>query len=208
MPRRHRLRPDPQRTAIAQEAARLMQDHGLLDFRSAKARAGTRLGLADQGALPSNQEIEEALAERNRIFREDAQNTLVSEMRQAAVTVMHKLAAFDPRLIGSVLTGQATPASPIELHAFSDEPEAVGALLDALGWPNRPFEQRLRMRRDQSGTFPGYRFGRDDFEFAVTVFPERGRGNAPLSAIDGRPTRRVTARDIEALLAQRLPTST
>ena len=56
------------------------------------------------------------------------------------------------------------------------------------------------MRRDESDLFPGYRFRSGEFEFAATVFPERGRGNAPLSSVDGRPIRRATVRDVEAML--------
>jgi len=59
----------------------------------------------------------------------------------------------------------------------------------------------VRMRRDEAGQFPGFRFRDGDHEFAVTVFPERGRGNAPLSPVDGRPMRRATHRDVEALLS-------
>ncbi|CAG0944236.1 hypothetical protein GPROT2_02498 [Gammaproteobacteria bacterium] len=208
MPRRNRSRPDHRRTAIAQEAARLMQEHGLRDFRSAKEKAGLRLQLGDKGALPSNQEVELAMAERNRIFRGDEHEAFLDVMRQQALQVMAELAAFDPRLVGGVLAGTATETSAIELHAFSDTSEALGAALEALGLAARPFEQRLRVRRDRTESFPGYRFQRNDFDFRLTVFPERGRGNAPLSAIDSRPTRRATARDVAALLAQRLPTST
>jgi hypothetical protein len=97
-----------------------------------------------------------------------------------------------------VLTGNASEHSAIELHVFSDEAEAVGV---ALGQAGRAVERRLRLRRDQTEPFPGYRFLRDGFEFDVTVFPERGRGNAPLSAVDGRPMRRATAKDVEALVS-------
>jgi len=177
-----------------------MQEHGLKDFRLAKEKAGLRLGLDDQAALPSNREIESALAERIRIFRGDTQEDFVRTLRGAALAAMKLLAAFDPRLVGAVLTGNATEHSPIELHVFSDTPEAVAETLDSLGVPRRSFDQRLRMRRDDSGRFPGFRFHHGGHEFMATVFPERGRGNAPLSAIDGRPMRRATARDVEALL--------
>jgi hypothetical protein len=208
MPRRNRSRPDHQRTAIAQEAARLMQEHGLRDFRSAKEKAGLRLRLEDRAALPSNQEVEQAIAERNRIFRGEDHEAFLDVMRREALQLMGELAAFDPRLVGAVLAGTATETSAIELHVFSDASEEVGAALEGLGLSARPLEQRLRVRRDQAEPFPGYRIRRGDFEFRLAVFPERGRGNAPLSAIDGRPMRRATARDVAALLAQRLPTST
>jgi hypothetical protein len=179
-----------------------MQEHGLKDFRSAKEKAGLRLGLGESGALPSNQEIEYAIAERNRIFRGDSHDELMHVLRRAALDVMSRLAEFDPRLVGPVLTGNANEHSTIDLHVFSDAAEAVGSALAALRLPSRAFEQRLRMRRDESDVFPGFRFRNGDFEFAATVFPERGRGNAPLSPIDGRPMRRATARDIAALLLQ------
>ncbi len=201
MPRRNRSRPDHRRTAIAQEAARIMQEHGLTDFRSAKEKAGLRLGLQDKGALPSNLEIESAMAERNRIFHGDEHDDLLKQLRLAAVDLMRELAQFSPRLVGPVLTGNASEHSAIELHVFCDEVEAVGATLAGLGLAGRAFEHRLRLRRDQSEPFPGYRFRRDGFEFAVTVFPERGRGNAPLSAVNGRPMRRATLKDVEALIS-------
>lgn len=207
MGRRNRSRPDHRRTAIAQEAARLMQDHGLRDFRSAKEKAGSRLGLEDTGALPTNAEVEGAMAERNRIFRADDQEDVLAAMRRAALGVMAALAEFDPRLTGAVLQGHATENSVVEIHAFSDAAEAVGAALETVG-SVRVITQRLRVRRGQSEPFPGYRFASDGFDFTVTVFPERGRGNAPLSAVDGKPMRRATPRDVAALLDQRLPTST
>jgi hypothetical protein len=200
MPRRNRSRPDHRRTAIAQEAARLMQEHGLKDFRAAKAKAGVRLGLDDTGALPSNQEIESAMAERNRIFRGEEYGELVEVMRAVALEVMAGLTEFDPRLVGPVLSGNATEHGTIDLHVFSDSAEAVGAVLEELGLASRPFSHRLRMRRDESELFPGYRFWLGDFELTATVFPERGRGNAPLSSIDGRPMRRATPKDVAALL--------
>ncbi len=170
------------------------------DFRAAKEKAGLRLGLEDMGALPSNEEIESAIAERNRIFNGGAHEEFIEVLREAALETMRLLAEFDPRLVGPVLTGNATGHSTIDLHVFSDAGEAVGAALDRLGLPNRSFDHRLRMRRDDSAVFPGYRFRNGDFEYAATVFPERGRGNAPLSSVDGRPMRRATARDVEALL--------
>lgn len=178
-----------------------MQEHGVRDFRSAKAKAGQRLGLQDTGALPSNEEIESAFAERSRIFRGDAHDELLAALRRSALSMMRQLERFSPRLVGSVLTGNVSEHSPVELHLFSDEIEAVGATLDTLGQPGRPFEHRLRVRRDRTEPFPGYRLRRDGIQFDLTVFPERGRGNAPLSAVDGRPMRRATVKDVEALLS-------
>ncbi|MBW7930897.1 MAG: hypothetical protein H3C57_06285 [Gammaproteobacteria bacterium] len=194
--------------AVAQEAARLMQEHGQRDFRAAKAKAGQRLGLADQGVLPSNEEVASAMAAHNRIFRGEDHEGILDALRRAALGLMNELAAFDPRLVGTVLSGHANETGVIELHVFSDAAEEVGTLLDEIGLPKRACDNRLRIRSDEWKSFPGYHCRQGDFEFTLSVFPERGRGNAPLSAVDGRPMRRAKPREVAALLAQRSPTST
>lgn len=174
----------------------------MTNFRSAKEKAVTRLGLEQQGALPSNEEVEQALAERHRIFHGDAHEAHVTRLRQAALELMHRLQRFEPRLAGPVLNGSATEHAVVDLHVFSDAPEDVSAEIALLGLACRSVEHRLRLRRDEIEAFPGYRVRGPDCEFSLTVFPERLRGHAPLSPIDGRPMRRVTARDVEALLSE------
>jgi hypothetical protein len=198
--RRKNARPDHRRLAVADEAARIMQEQGLRDFRSAKAKALARLGLEDHGAMPSNEEIEQALTARNRIFLGEAHGALLGEMRRAALRIMQALEDYQPRLVGAVLNGSATAHSAIELHALCDTVEAVGATLDAIGIPQRPMQRRLRFRRDEVESFPGLRFQARGFDFDVTVFPERSRGHSPLSAIDGRPMRRANIRELGELL--------
>jgi hypothetical protein len=198
--RRRREKPDHRRTAVADEAARIMQEQGLRDFRSAKAKALVRLGLEDHGAMPSNEEIEQALTARNRIFLGEAHGKLLDQMRRAALRIMQLLEDYQPRLVGSVLNGSATAHSSIELHALCDTVEAVGATLDAIGIPQRAVQRRLRFRRDEVENVPGLRFQDRGFDFDVTVFPERSRGHSPLSVIDGRPMRRAGAREVSELL--------
>lgn len=200
MAKRHRTPPDQRRMAIAQEAARIMQEHGQRDFRAAKAKAGQRLGLADQGVLPSNEEVALAMAEHNRLFRGEDHEGILDALRRAALGLMNELAVFDPRLVGAVLSGHANETGIIELHVFSDAAEAVGSLLDEIGLPKRACDCRLRVRSDEWKSFPGYHCRQGDFEFMLSVFPERGQGNAPLSAVDGRPMRRARPREVEALL--------
>ena len=200
MSRHDRHRPDNRRASIANEAARLIQEQGLKDFRTAKAKAMERLGLGSGVRLPSNEEIEFALAERNRIFRGDDHHHHLRELRQAALQVMQSLNVFNARLVGAVLSGNATPHSTIDLHVFSDSPEAVGSRLDALGIRHRATQFRHRFRRREGRQFPGFRFVSDEFECAATVFSEKQRRHAPLSPIDGRPMRRGSISDVETLL--------
>jgi hypothetical protein len=192
--------PDHRRSAVATEAARIIQEEGLLDFRGAKAKAAERLGLGRNAPLPDNEEIESALAERNRIFHSNTQPELLEGLRQAAFEVMRGLAEFHPRLVGDVLSGNASQHSSVELHLFSDTVEAVGSALEALGIGYRDFSRRLRLRRDEIESFPGYRFLAHNCEFSSTVFPLRLRGHPPLSPVDGRPMRRASLKELAGIL--------
>ena len=200
MRRQSRQQSDNARLAIANEAARIIQEQGLTDFRAAKDKARERLGFLSAGALPSNEEIEQALAERNRIFQGDAHAERIRLMRACAATTMHSLAQFHPRLVGAVLSGNATEHSVIELQLFSDPAEVVSDALDALGLRYRPMQLSYRFRRDVVERFPGLRFEADGYEVRGSVFPVLRRRTAPLSPVDGKPMRRANVREVERLL--------
>ncbi len=200
MTRKSRATAGYQRAAIAEEAARLIQEHGITDFRNAKDKAIQNLGIGKSAPLPGNAEIERALAARNRIFRSDDHPQLLQQLRHAALRVMEQLDPFQPRLAGPVLSGHATEHSPIDLHLFSDSAEEVGSNLEAYGFRSRSTLSRHRLRRDVPEQFPAYRFFAGEFEFAATVFPERYRGHPPISPVDGKPMRRISRQDVYALL--------
>lgn len=202
MSRHDRHRPDNRRASVADEAARLIQEQGLRDFRAAKSKAIERLGLRSGVRLPSNEEIERALAERNRIFRGDDHHRHIRELRRAALWIMQSLEIFHARLVGAVLSGNATQHSTIDLHVFSDSPEAVGSRLDALGIRHRHTQFLHRFKPRQGEKFPGFRFLADEFEYAATVFTETQRRHAPLSPVDGRPMRRANIRDVRELVSE------
>ena len=50
-------RGDHLRSAIAQEAARLMAEHGIHDYLTAKRKAAERFGVSDASVLPKNTEV-------------------------------------------------------------------------------------------------------------------------------------------------------
>jgi hypothetical protein len=199
--KRLNYRADNRRAAIADEAARIIQEQGLNDFRNAKEKAIERLGIKSNGPLPSNGEIESALAERNRVFRGDRHFLHLRRLRQSAIGLMRSLEILHPRLVGPVLSGSATEYSVIELHLFSDSAEAVATILDALSMKHHIAQFRHQFRRGHIEKFPGYRFEIDDFECSTTVFPELRRRHAPLSPVDGKPMHRAKLREIERLLS-------
>ena len=60
MPKKFSQRTEDLRRALAQEAARIMAEHGIEDFLQAKRKAADRLGVQDVAVLPKNVEIEAA----------------------------------------------------------------------------------------------------------------------------------------------------
>jgi hypothetical protein len=188
---------------VADEAARVMAEHGIRDFALAKRKAAERLGLGARGALPSNAQIQERLAARQRLFEPDVHDARIAKLRRVAAGVMDLLEQFRPRLVGAVLDGTATINSAIELHVFSDAPEHVAATLEAGGSRVYDSQRRYRFGRDESPQIPGFELMLDDEEVQVMVFPERGAHHAPQSPVDGRPMRRASRAAVIALLESR-----
>jgi hypothetical protein len=190
------------RQQLAEEAARLMVEHGIQDFALAKRKAAERLGVrAGAGALPSNAQIQERVIERQRIFEPDGREERLTRLRSIATTVMEVLDQFRPKLVGAVLDGTATLNTAIELHVFSDSPEAVAAALEAQGYRLHDSQRRYRFGREVTEQIPGFELVVDDEELQVMVFPERGSSHSPLSPINGKPMRRASRSAVMALLA-------
>ncbi|HEY9131376.1 MAG TPA: hypothetical protein VIM98_06425 [Dyella sp.] len=188
------------RLRVAQEAARLMSEHGIRDFHHAKLKAAERLGVHDAQALPRNNEIEHALREHQRIFHADSQPQLLRERREAAVEAMRFLAAFEPRLVGAVLEGTADAHSAVCLHVFADNPEEVTLFLRERGVPVDTQTRRLRTSRDEQTEYPVLLFAADGLPFDLTVLPRDALRQAPLDRVDEKPMRRASLAMAEELL--------
>ena len=189
------------RQQLAQEAARIMAESGTRDFQAAKRKAAQHLGVPDTRQLPRNREIEEALVAYQRLFRHQTQPRQLQRLREAACEAMALLAEFEPRLVGSVLSGTADRGAVVELHVFADTPEQVQLFLMARGIPFQHQARRVQMQRGVHSSLPGYAFVAGDIPVALTVFPPGGQRQAPLSAVDGRPMRRASRQAVLDLLA-------
>jgi hypothetical protein len=187
------------RQAIAREAARLMIEHGHGDYGTAKRKAAERFGVTDLAVLPKNTEIEEALAEHQRLFGAESHASEVAAMRAVALETMRLFAAFEPRLVGPLLSGTATAHSDITLHLFADTPETVAVALIDRGIPHQFAERRFRSSRDEVEAFPAVRFTAGEHEIDATIFPRDGIRQAPPGPVDGKPMRRATLAEVEAL---------
>lgn len=197
-----RTRTRETRQRLAFEAAKLMAEGGIRDFHVAKLRAAAKLGVLDENALPRNAEIEEALREYQRLFQGEAQPQALRQLREAALEALRFFERFDPRLVGAVLDGSADQHSPVCLHLYSDEPEAVGHFLEERGIPAEQQTRRLRLDRERSALFPVHVFNADGTPFDLTVLPRDALRQAPLDRFDDRPLKRASLSALRELLAQ------
>lgn len=191
---------DRARQMLAQEAARIIVEQGIQDFRLAKTKAAERLGLSGRGSLPGNSEIQDAVSEHLKLFGRESHLNLLQMMRRAALSAMEILSPFSPRLVGPVLNGTAATNSAVNLHVFSDTPELIAMKLDEQQMSYKAYERRLKSRRDQAETFTGFRFLHDESSIEATVFPVDGMRQAPISPVDGRPMKRADHSAVRMLL--------
>lgn len=201
MPRKNNERADNLRRELAQTAARIMAEQDIADFLVAKQKAAQRLGVSENGNLPRNVEIEDALREYHRLFDTDKQARLMSRLRRQARNAMAMFEAFSPRLVGRVLAGTASDHSSVELHLFAETSEQVALHLIQNDVPYEMREWRGRSRRGQVLSRPVFSFMAGDVPVEAVVFPLNGLREAPSCPVDGRPMSRASLRELDALLA-------
>lgn len=189
------------RQTVAQEAARIMADEGVRDFLTAKRKAAGRVGVDPSGqSMPTNREIEEALAAHQRLFGGTEHSDRLQVLREAAVEAMKLFDAFHPRLVGPVLRGTAGAASPVNLHVFSDAAEEVAVFLIDADIPYEEGTRRLKHPDGRACDYPVLRFVAGDVRIEATVFPAVELRQAPSSPVDGRPMARANLKQVERLL--------
>jgi len=194
-------RANERRRSIAVEAARLIAEGGLRDYRQAKLKAAARLGIADDLSLPKNSEIEDALREHQRLFRGDEQPQTLQRLREVALEAMRFFGRFEPRLVGPVLEGTADEHSAVCLHLHDDQPSEIALFLREQGIPYEERSRRLRLERDITVDVPVFLFSADDSAIDLTVLPYDRLRQAPLDRIDEKPMRRAAFTAVQMLLA-------
>lgn len=188
------------RERIAQEAARLMVKGGVRDYYAAKRKAASRLGAPDTRNMPRNTEIEAAVQSYQKLFYGNEQVALVQNLRASALKAMRFFEQFEPRLVGSVLSGTAGVFSDVNLHLFADTPEDVNLFLLEHNVPFEADQRRLRFSRARTTDCPVLRFLAGDITIDATVFSRDGLRQAPCSPLDGKPMQRASIDAVARLL--------
>jgi hypothetical protein len=199
------------RARIAVEAARLMYEEGVKQYFTAKriackrllGRVGGRRMRYRPSDLPSNGEIRDALLLLADLAEGAARGRRLFAMRVVALEAMRALEPFSPRLIGSVSTGHVRKGSDVDLHVFTDDPDALLAHLRALGWV---FETE-RVSILKHGEIREYLHAHvaDVVPVELTVYEPRELRMRPRSSTDGKPIVRLKPAALEALLAAEHP---
>lgn len=122
----HVVNPSSLTAEIAATAARLIVEEGM-EYGPAKRKAARLLGQrgTSNGALPSNDLVEDEVRAYIDIFCADTQPGELAELRRIAVRWMERLSAFQPHLSGAVWNGTATRLNDIWLSLFCDDPKSA-----------------------------------------------------------------------------------
>ncbi len=147
-----------------------MSQDGIRDHSKARCKAVVRLGIAPHNPMPSNNEIDAAIAEYQRLFCSSEQPGHLAHLRQIALEAMFFLRAYSPRLVGSVLTGTADRFSPIMLYVYAETSEEI--YLDFID-ARIPFSEisHTIVENGKNTELPAFRFIVDDAEVILNIQP-------------------------------------
>ena len=167
----------------------------------AKRKAARQLGAPDSEALPTNQEVEDALRAYQALYQEDELRERLSVLRHEALQLMRELSHFNPYLTGPVLTGSAGRYAAAEIDLFADSAKDVEIFLLDRGID---FEHADLVRNGPDAPETRLRVDSDEASFVLSVYPhimERARRRNPHTGQVGQRA------GIEALAAMLTPSA-
>jgi hypothetical protein len=198
---------DKIRRAIACEAARLMYEDGVREYRDAKRKAAKRFGpekaLSLGSHLPSNAEIHQELA---RLIASREENLLPNRLLKLRVTALAYLELFgnfSPHLVGSVLSGVVTSRSDIDIHLFAD---SVDEIEEFLIERQIPFQTETVPVRKGGEVTDYTHIYIEDGQTVVecSVYPTEQKRNRTVSSITGKAMERAGIAQLRKLIAKSL----
>jgi len=197
-------KPDKIRDLIACEAARLMYEDGVREYRDAKRKAAKRFGpekaLSLGSHLPTNAEIHEEFARLLATREEDLLPERLLRLRLAALSYLELFAGFSPYLVGSVLSGAVTSQSDIDIHLFAESVEEVEDLLYQNGIA---FEtETVPIRKGGKITDYTHIYLEDaGVVIECSVYPAEEKNNRTISSITGKPMERANLKQLKKIIA-------
>ena len=196
------------RAEIAQLAASMMAEDGIHDFAYAKKKAARQLGIDDNGALPSNAEIEAEIRIFHTLYNADSQPESLLELRKAALETMQLFQRFNPHLTGSVLDGTAGKYAQTDIHLFADSAKEVEMFLLNQQIPFENTEKTFRISDKPSKdkkekvrkTVPAFKLETELGLIKLSVFDTDDLRVATKKTSDGSNAARADIDGVSALL--------
>lgn len=177
-----------------------MAEDGIDDFGLAKRKAARQAGAPDTGNLPDTAEVEQALRVYRQLHQAREQADRIHDLRAHSVATMRRFEAFDPHLIGSVLSGNADRYTDIELILFADSAKEVELFLI-----NHRIQYRTREARYWIGgdcrLVPGFDLETPLAAVRMSVLDPRDRRLPLRTTAAGRPIDRARLAWVERELA-------
>ena len=184
------------RLRAAMRAAELMYFEGIKEYLRAKRKAARHLGIS---VYPNNAEIRDAVDRLAEAHEGPARQERLLALRRVALEVMEVLEDFDPRLIGSVLTGHIKTTSDVDLHAFADDHERVGDYLLEAGY-EVSFELVKTKKGGEFKDFPHYYLAVGSAPVEVSVYPLEDLARPQKSSITRKRMERATISRVRRLV--------
>lgn len=193
------------RRQIAWQAAQLLYDRQESEYYQAKMKAARRIfqGWVKPADLPSNAEIRDQVQLLTRLYERDRRDEKLLAMRLAALEMMQRLAAFKPKLIGSVLTGHVRQGSDIDLHVFSHTVEAVTHVLDADNFHYEVERKQVRKQGEVQTYVHVHLF--HQFPFELTLYAPDKMSYGFKSSITGKAIERASLPELRIFLSEEYP---
>ena len=114
------------REEVAREAARLLYNRSVKEYKDAKEMAAASLG---SRTLPSNYEVAVELDTLTDQYEDPGRQRMLIRMREIALEVMRTLSDLSPVLIGSVWRGTVRNGSDIDIVVYHPESIKVTQML-------------------------------------------------------------------------------
>lgn len=166
---------------IAEEAAKLLVEQGVLDYSWARYKAAQRLGFHKQRDLPDLGTIETAFKDYQQLFRpQDAR--CVESQQLTASRLMALFEEFSPRLVGPLSRGVSAPQAEILIYLYADSPKEIAFILldEKLDW------QSDDVVLEKGIMTPLFHVNYEDAHFRLQVLPVTYLRQPPVDEVSGK----------------------
>jgi hypothetical protein len=117
------------RIIIANRAAEIIMEEGITDYQFAKRKAAKYLDYQSSDFLPSNDEIDSALKEYQKIYQADIDVSLIDKIKIEAIRVMELFKNFNPHLVGQLIDGLIPKYPVLQINLYTDNMKEIEYLL-------------------------------------------------------------------------------